>query len=77
MSINGDLRRLLIDPVPVNRGVVSVVTSDSIYVSSSGGLKEFVVNSPATFRVGDGVRFQGNVYLGKLPSKEPGTTYVV
>ena len=77
MSSNDRLRRIVVPREPVLRGGVVGVQENSIYVSSSAGLKEFQVSSPSSYKVGDGVKFQGNNFLGRLPSDAASKVIVV
>ena len=68
MSINSQLQKVFRVNDPVSRGTVASISESSIFVSSPVGLKEFQVPAPGAFNVGDEVKFQGNTYLGRIPS---------
>ena len=76
-SIIGRMQKLVNVPEPVLRGKVTSVRGASIYVSSTVGLKEFQVASPSSYSIGDGVKFQGNNFLGRLPSESSTKVVVV
>jgi hypothetical protein len=77
MTITNQLGAMVTRPVPVEKGEVTSISTNSIYVSSRRGLKEFQVANPSSFRLGDTVKFQGNSYLGKLPSSQSNKIFVV
>ena len=68
-SIHKKMKNLVSSKDPVQRGTVVRTTDSSIFVSSKLGLKEFQVTSPSNYRSGDTVKFQGNSFLGKVPSE--------
>ena len=61
-----DLQRLLAPASSMVQGKVVRIDLDVLFVSSPNGPKQFQVANPGTYRIGDRVRFQGDVLVGKL-----------
>jgi len=61
-----DLQRLLTSTQMIRQGTVTGVTLDVVSLASPDGPKNFKVVNPGTYRTGDKVRFQGDVFLGKV-----------
>ena len=61
-----DLQKLLATPQTVRQGTVVGVLLDVVSISSPFGMKSFRVANPGTYQTGDRVRFQGEVFLGKM-----------
>lgn len=77
MTIKAQIGAIVARPDPIMKGGVTAITENSIFVSSSNGLKEFQVDSPSSYKVGDTVKFQGPNFLGRIPNDLTTTTYVV
>lgn len=77
MTIKAQISAIISQPDPILNGAVTSVTENSIFVSSSNGLKEFQVDSPSSYKVGDTVKFQGPNFLGRIPNDLTTTIYVV
>jgi len=77
MTIKAQISAVITKPDPILKGAVTAITERSIFVSSTNGLKEFQVDSPSSYKVGDTVRFQGPNFLGRIPDDLTTTTYVV
>lgn len=77
MTLKAQISAMVTKPTPVLKGTVTSVSEQSIFVSSPVGLKEFQVDNPSAYKVGDSVKFQGNTYLGRIPSNLTSTSYVV
>lgn len=77
MTLKAQINAVLGAAPPVRQGAVVRITERSIMVSSSQGLKEFQVDNPGSYNSGDLIKFQGNTYLGRVPSNLTSKTYVV
>jgi len=64
-----DLKGLLVPEVTVVQGTIMSVAVDTVYVSSPNGPKQFKVANPGTYKAGDKVRFQGDVFIGTVPDE--------
>ena len=72
-----DLQQLLSPTVAVYQGTVVAINLDNLSLSSPSGPKQFKVANPGTYRVGDKVRFQGDVFLGKVADEAKVASYSV
>ena len=77
MTIRKKFQNYVSIPTPIARGFVTSTGSGSIFVSSPTGVREFKVENPSNYKVGDTVRFQGRVFLGKTSSESESTVVVV
>jgi hypothetical protein len=77
MSIKAQISAVISREEPIQKGGVTAVTDNSIFVSSTKGLKEFQVENPSAYKVGDIVKFQGPNFLGRIPSDLTTKIYVV
>jgi len=72
-----DLKQLLSPTVAVLQGTVQSIVLDVLLLSSPNGPKQFKVANPGTYRKGDRVRFQGEVFLGKASDETEVPHYAV
>lgn len=63
-----EMRRLVAKQETIRNGTITNLRSGSITVRTRSGLKSFAIPENSTFKIGDTVRFQGNVLLGKAVS---------
>lgn len=77
MTLRKDLNRYLEPTRKQSRGTVVEIKETSIVVSSNLGKKEFTVSNISAYAVGTLVRFQGDVFLGKVTTSTTGITVTV
>lgn len=77
-KILSDLRRLVTRSSPISTGSIVAVNGQVLIVSASEvGERSFHTPNPGAFAVGDRVRFQGDVFLGKIKSDSAVPTFSV
>lgn len=77
MSILKEMQALMSKTPPVISGRVETLGSNSITVVSQQGVRSFWVPSVGVYKIGDPVRFQGEVLLGRTASEIGIPTYMV
>jgi hypothetical protein len=65
-KIIADLQKLLVPRNDVLQGTVTGVGLDSVSLSSPSGPKTFKVANSGSYRLGDKVRFQGELFIGRV-----------
>lgn len=76
-SIKKKLVEMVAASQKVRNGNVIRTGEGSIFVSSPEGIKEFMVSDKSNLKVGDTVRFQGNVLIGKVQNRTDAVVHVV
>lgn len=77
-KILSDLRKLIGRSAPITHGTIVGISGQVLTVSASEiGERAFYTVNPGAFAVGDTVRFQGDVLLGKIKSDTAVPTYSV
>ena len=73
-----DLRRLITRSTRISQGSIIAVNGQILVVSASEvGEKAFHTPNPGAYAVGDRVRFQGDILIGKTKSDSSVPTYSV
>jgi hypothetical protein len=61
-----DLQGLIVPKSDVWQGTITGIAQDVITISSPNGVRNFKVANPGSFNVGNKVRYQGNLFLGRV-----------
>lgn len=65
MNPLAEIKKMVKTPTQIRHGEIVKIGASGITVRGRDGLKSFSSPNPQGFKVGDTVRFQGNVLLGK------------
>lgn len=77
MSIINELQELVAKTTPIISGRVESMDSTSIVVVSSQGVRRFWVPSTGVYKIGDTVRYQGQLLVGRTTDEGSVPAYSV
>jgi|PlaIllAssembly_1097288.scaffolds.fasta_scaffold47349_2 hypothetical protein len=65
-KIMNDLRKLIVPRNDIRQGTVTGVNGDVVSISSPNGPRNFKVPNPGSYVAGNKVRYQGELFIGKV-----------